>query len=198
MDGFGPPTIPVTSSNGWGRLWSPSSSRYKQPRMRLIGTFNSVTAINSWPTTVLFLMGQTTDDECYQQIAVDNTQWTDDGWTYVGNQCLSGHYGGPTIMSCCVCFNNRRVVFLPLFWIHRVEVTLLTAVLLLAIRQCYLRLWWTMMGLYCFHWTGFWVSYCWVITNTYTLCSEKYTHFRFLAHLLEKVTNLNENFRQNR
>jgi len=31
----------------------------------------------------------------------------------------------------------------------------------------------------------------------YTLCSEKNTHFCFLASLLEKVTNLNENFRQN-
>jgi len=30
-----------------------------------------------------------------------------------------------------------------------------------------------------------------------TLCSEKNIHFCFLAYLIEKVTNLNENFRQN-
>ena len=31
---------------------------------------NIATAIKSWPTTVLFLMGRTTDDECYQQVVM--------------------------------------------------------------------------------------------------------------------------------
>jgi len=31
----------------------------------------------------------------------------------------------------------------------------------------------------------------------FSLCSEKNTHFCFIAQFLERVTNLNENFRQN-
>jgi len=36
-----------------------------------------------------------------------------------------------------------------------------------------------------------------VLSIIYTLRSEKNTNFCFLAQLLEKVTNLNENFTQN-
>ena len=36
-----------------------------------------------------------------------------------------------------------------------------------------------------------------VYVTTHLLCSEKNSHSCFLAYILEKVTNLNENFRQN-